>query len=701
MSDNYYLGNPLLKRTNVPMNISQEQAIEFAKCMKDPIYFVKNYIKIVTLDHGLQSFKPYPFQEKMIQTFHENRFSICKLPRQPLALDTPIPTPKGFVKIGDLKIGDYVYTTDLKPTKVINKTEVFYDTECYRIKFSTEESIVADSFHLWQVFDVEGNEIEITTEDLFLDYEQYHLKRKPCGTFIDNWEESIKIKSIQKVKGVPTQCITVDSDEHLFLCGKTFIPTKNSGKSTTVVGFLLYYTIFYDNVNIAILANKAKGAMEALTRFQTAYENLPQWLQQGVKSWNKGSLELENGSRILAASTSASSVRGGSYNIIYLDEFAFVPQQVADSFFASVLPTISSGNTTKVIITSTPLGLNHFYKLWQQAINGENDYVPIDIHWTDVPGRDETFKRKMISAFGGDEKKWNQEFETEFLGSANTLIAASKLTTLTTKKPIKSSKGLDVYEDPIEEHLYMMTVDVSRGTGLDYHAFSVIDVTEYPHRLVAKYRNNEMDPLLYPYIIKDTAMAYNKAYVLCETNDLGAQVANSIHYDLEYPNLLVCLQNGRRGQVLGQNFPNNKIEMGVKMSPKVKHVGCINLKTMIETEKLIVNDVDIISELTTFIQKGKGFEADSGKNDDLVMTLVSFAWAANQPYFKNITDLDLRKKLYEEKEKEMEEDLLPFGFINLGATDGLESFKDKDGDVWFSSNPIEEVSYDWYGGGMF
>lgn len=551
MSDNFYLGNPLLKRTNVPMNITQEQALEFARCMDDPIYFAKNYVQIVTLDHGLQPYEPYHFQEKMIKTFYDNRFSICKLPRQ---------------------------------------------------------------------------------------------------------------------------------------CGKT----------TTVVAFLLHYMIFYDNVNIAILANKAKGAMDALGRFQTAYENIPQWLQQGVKSWNKGSLELENGSKIIAASTSASSVRGGSYNIIYLDEFAFVPQQVADSFFTSVLPTISAGVTTKIIITSTPLGLNHFYKLWQQAMEGENGYIPIDIHWTDVPGRDENFKKQMIAAFGGDVKKWQQEFETEFLGSANTLISGAKLIQLVPKKPINSNKGLDVFEDPIEDHIYMMTVDVSRGTGLDYHAFCVIDVTDFPHRLVAKYRNNEMDPILYPYVIRDTAMAYNKAYILCETNDLGSQVANSIHHDLEYPNLLVCLQNGRRGQLLGQNFPNNKIEMGVKMSPKVKHIGCINLKTLIESDKLIINDIDVISELTTFIQKGKSFEADSGRNDDLVMSLVVFAWAANQQYFKNITDQDIRKKLYEEKEKELEQDLLPFGFINLGSDD-FGTIKDRDGDIWFTDNPIEEVTYDWYG----
>ena len=649
-SSDHYLNNPLLKRTNVPMNITQEQALEFVRCMDDPIYFSKKYVKIVTLDHGLQPYEPYHFQEKMIKTFYDNRFSICKLPRQPLALDTPIPTPDGFVNLGDLKVGDFVYTTDLKKTKVIRKTEVFHDTECYKIKFNTNENIVADSHHLWQVYDVNNKKIEIKTEDLFSsDYKNYYLKRKSYNDMEPGWQVPISILEIKKVEGVPTQCITVDSEEHLFLCGRTYIPTKNSGKSTTVVAFLLHYMIFYDNVNIAILANKAKGAMEALARFQTAYENIPQWLQQGVKSWNKGSLELENGSRILAASTSASSVRGGSYNIIYLDEFAFVPQQVADSFFASVLPTISSGNTTKVIITSTPLGLNHFYKLWEQAVSGENGYVPIDIHWTDVPGRDEDFKRRMLAAFNGDEKKWQQEFETEFLGSANTLVSGSKLIQLVPKKPINSNKGLDVYEDPIENHIYMMTVDVSRGTGLDYHAFSIIDVTEFPHRQVAKYRNNEMDPILYPYVIRDTAMAYNKAYILCETNDLGSQVANSIHHDLEYPNLLICLQNGRRGQLLGQNFPNNKIEMGVKMSPKVKHIGCINLKTLIESDKLIIHDIDTISELTTFIQKGKSFEADSGRNDDLVMSLVVFAWAANQQYFKNITDQAIRKKLYEER----------------------------------------------------
>ena len=549
MSDNVYLGNPLLKKANTPIEFTQEQIIEFVKCKNDPVYFSKSYVQIVTLDHGLQLFKPYHFQEKLIKNFHEHRFNICKMPRQ-------------------------------------------------------------------------------------------------------------------------------------------------TGKSTTVVSYLLHYAIFNDNVNIAILANKASTARDLLARLQTAYENLPKWLQQGILAWNKGSMELENGSKILAASTSASAVRGGSYNIIFLDEFAFIPNHIADQFFASVYPTISSGNSTKVIIVSTPHGMNHFYRMWHDAERGKNAYVPTDVHWSEVPGRDSEWKKQTIA--NTSEQQFKVEFECEFLGSVDTLVNPSKLKALVYDDPIKRSKGLDVYVDPETNRDYLITVDVARGVGSDYSAFVIVDITSFPHKVVGKYRNNEIKPMLFPSIIVDVAKAYNNAYILCEVNDVGDQVAAIIQYDLEYNNLLMCSMRGRAGQIVGQGFSGKKTQLGLKMSKTVKKVGCLNLKTMIEEDKLYFNDYEIISELTTFIQKHNSFEAEEGCNDDLAMCLVIYAWLVAQDYFKELTEQDVRKRLYEEQKNQIEQDMAPFGFI----MDGLDETTtvDVDGDIWHLDeygDKSHEFAYMW------
>jgi hypothetical protein len=546
MSEEHYLGNPLLKKANTKIEFTEDQVLEWIKCAEDPVYFAKNYIKIVTLDHGLSEFDMYPFQEEMVDTFHKNRFTICKLPRQ-------------------------------------------------------------------------------------------------------------------------------------------------SGKSTVVVSYLLHYAIFNDNVNIAILANKANTARDLLTRLQTGYENLPKWLQQGVLSWNKGSLELENKSKITAASTSASSIRGGTYNIIFLDEFAFVPNTVADNFFSSVYPVITSGKSSKVIVVSTPYGMNHFYRLWDDAQKGKNEYVPIEVHWTDVPGRDEEFKRSTIA--NTSESQWRQEFECLFLGSSDTLISGPILNRLVFDNPKNSSAGLDVYEDPQEDHTYVVTVDVARGVEKDFSAFIVTDVSQFPHKVVAKYRNNQIRPILFPQIIKEVAVSYNKAYVLCEVNDVGDQVAAGLHYDLEYPNLLMSSMRGRAGQILGQGFSGKKVQLGVKMSKTTKKVGCLNLKTLIEDNKIIFTDFEIINELTTFVQKGNSFEAEDGRNDDLVMCLVMYSWLILQDYFKELTDQDIRKRIYEEQKNQVDQDMSPFGFIIDGITEE-DTFVDKDGDRWFTDE-YGDMSYMW------
>ena len=471
---------------------------------------------------------------------------------------------------------------------------------------------------------------------------------------------------------------------------------RQSGKSTVVTAYLLWYIIFNDNVNVAILANKAATAREMLQRLQLSYENLPNWLQQGVVNWNRGSLELENGSKIMAASTSASAVRGMSFNIIFLDEFAFIPTHIADEFFSSVYPTISSGKSTKVIIISTPKGMNMFYKLWHDAEKGKNEYTTTEVHWSEVPGRDAAWKEQTIR--NTSEEQFNQEFECEFLGSVNTLITSSKLKTLVYDDPLKSSQGLDVFEEPKPEHTYVCTVDVARGITKDYSAFCVFDTTEIPYKLVAKYRNNKIKPLLFPNIIHQVVTSYNHAYTLIEVNDIGGQVADIMQFDLEYDNLLMSSMRGRAGQVVGQGFSGSKVQLGVKMSTTVKKTGCANMKQLIEDDKLIFNDYDIIAELTTFIQKGQAWEAEEGCNDDLSMCLVIFSWLATTDYFRELHDNDVRTRMYLEQKEAIEADMAPFGFMDDGLQE--EVIVDPQGQTWHNAErdsiaEYGDMSYMW------
>ena len=542
---NQYLGNPNLKKANVPVEFTKEQIQEYQKCMDDPVYFIQEYMKIVSLDEGLVPFKMYDFQQDMVQTFHDNRFTICKLPRQ-------------------------------------------------------------------------------------------------------------------------------------------------SGKSTTIIAYLLHYVLFNQNVNVAILANKSSTARDILGRLQLGYENLPKWLQQGVVSWNKGSLDLENGSSILAASTSASAIRGGSYNIIFLDEFAYVPTSLAEEFFSSVYPTISSGKSTKVMIVSTPHGMNMFYKLWTDAQSKKNDYIPLEVHWSEVPGRDEVWKEETIR--NTSQSQFNSEFECEFLGSIDTLIAPHKLKVMPYVDPIQSHADLDIFEKPDPKKTYFLTADVSRGTSQDYSAFLVLDVTEMPYRVVAKYRNNEIKPLLFPQKIYEVAKAYNECFVLVEVNDIGEQVANALQFDLEYENLVMASMRGRAGQILGAGFSGGKAQLGVRTTKAVKRIGCSNLKQLIESDKLMIPDYDIMSELSTFIVKGSSWQADDGCTDDLVACLFIFAWAVDQTYFKELTDNDIRERMYAEQKDQLEQDMAPFGFIDNGI-DEPEVEVDEYGTRW--TTVVRDHNTDW------
>ena len=467
---------------------------------------------------------------------------------------------------------------------------------------------------------------------------------------------------------------------------------RQTGKSTTVVSYLLHYAIFNDNVNIGILANKAATARDLLGRLQMAYENLPRWMQQGIVAWNKGSLELENGSKIIAASTSASAVRGMSFNIIFLDEFAFVQNHLADDFFASVYPTISSGKSTKVIIVSTPHGMNHFYRMWHDAERGNNEYTPTEVHWSEVPGRDAKWKEQTIR--NTSKQQFAIEFECEFLGSVDTLINAAKLKALVYEQPVEQNGKLCVYEKPYKKRDYIITVDVARGVGKDYSAFIVADITEFPYKVVATYRDNEIKPMLFPSVIADVGKAYNDAYVLCEVNDIGDQVASILFYDLEYENLLMVAMRGRAGQIVGSGFSGVKTQLGVKMSTTTKKIGCSNLKTLIEEDKLTFCDYNIISELTTFISKKQSFEAEDGCNDDLAMCLVIFSWLVAQDYFKEMTDSDVRKRIYEEQKNAIEQDMAPFGFVSDGFELEEQTTIESDGTVW-KTDEYGDKSYMW------
>ena len=537
---NKYLGNANLKSAGVNINFSPEQIEEYMKCANDPLYFIANYVKIVSLDKGLVPFEPYDFQEEMIESVHKNRFVIMKCPRQ-------------------------------------------------------------------------------------------------------------------------------------------------SGKSTTMVSYLLHYILFNQNMSVAILANKLSTARELLGRLKLAYEYLPMWLQQGVVEWNKGSIVLENGSKALAAATSSSAVRGGSFNCIMLDEFAYVPQNVAEEFFSSVYPTITSGKDTKVIIVSTPKGLNMFYRLWVNATKkpgeeGKNEYFALDVHWRDVPGRDDEWKKQTIA--NTSVEQFRTEFETEFLGSMHTLVAPEKLKCLVYRTPeYLNNEGLRIYQRPIPDHKYIMVVDTARGQGQDYHAFSVVDVSCIPYRVVATFRNNMLAPMLYPNAIYPIARQYNNAYTLVEINDIGGQVADILHDELEYDNIIYVSMQGRKGQVVNGGFGAKGSSInGVKTSTAVKRIGCSILKNLIEDTKLIVEDFNTVDELTTFVAKGDSFEAEDNHHDDLAMTLVLFSWLTTQAYFKSITGSDIRKDLYEEQIKNLEEEMTPFGFVDDG--DAPAAIVDNHGTVW-------------------
>lgn len=547
-----YQNNPNLPNEQYRHSFTQYELDEYLKCADDPVYFAKKYIKIINVDRGLIPFDMWDFQERMLNTFHSNRFSICKLPRQ-------------------------------------------------------------------------------------------------------------------------------------------------VGKSTTSVAYILHQVLFNENFVVAILANRAPTARELLQKLKLAFEYLPMFLKQGIKEWNKGSIYLANGSRVLADSTSGSSVRGFSFNLIFLDEFAFVPNNIAEEFFNSTYPTISSGKTSKVVIVSTPNGMNLFYKMWTKAVDKTSTYVPIEIHWSMVPGRDQAWAEETIR--NTSQRQFDQEFGCEFLGSSNTLINGAKLAALHWKQPIAKNECMDIFEHPVPKHTYVLCADVSEGQGLDYSTFSIFDVTQIPYKQVAKYRNNQISPMLLPAVIYSAARHYNEAFVLIEINSIGLQVADILHYELAYDNLLKFQIKGKQGQQASGGFAagKNKLAFGLRITSQSKMIGCANLKTLVENDKLILNDEDTITELFSFAATKKTFAAEEGSNDDLAMTLVHFGWLTAQKLFKETVSNDIRYVLQKEQAYLQDVDNVPFGFIDNGLDDTVE--QDANGDLWNRDReqlyPFDDLNYSW------
>ena len=530
----HYLGNPNLRRVNMPMQLTEDQVREFVRCSQDPVYFIENYVKIITLDKGFVQISLYPFQRQAITDINENRRVIVKAGRQ-------------------------------------------------------------------------------------------------------------------------------------------------VGKTTMVVGYILWYILFNEDKFVAILANKAPTAREILNRIKIAYESLPLWLQQGVRVWNKGDIELENNCRVMATSTASSAIRGYSISLLYLDEFAFVPTNIADEFFTSVYPTISSGTQSKILISSTPNGMNHYYRMWTEAVEGQNGFKHIEANWRQVPGRDQAWADDQRRILG--EEKFLQEMECEFMGSAGTLLSAAALKSLAFISPMHlSDGGIKIYQQPVENHNYVVVVDTSRGKGLDYSAFTVIDVSVVPYKLVATYKNNEISPLVYPSVLHKIGKYYNNAYALIEINDNGQQIADSLFDDYEYENILSTMEIKKK-MTLNWGY-GKKSTRGIRTTKSVKRLGCSILKNLIESQKLIIQDFDTITELSTFIAKGSSFEADEGSHDDLVMCLVLFSWMTNQAFFTELSNVNIKEKMYQEQMRQIEEESLPTFLAGHIDVDNPDRRFIEDGAVW-------------------
>jgi hypothetical protein len=529
-----------------------------------------------------------------------------------------------------------------------------------------------------------GVELQYTKEEL----EEY---LKCANDPVYFCEKYIKVKTLDKGI-VPFKLYDYQKKFIREIHNNRFVISKwprQCGKSTCVTSYICHYVTFNQSVNVAILANRLKTAKEELfSKLQLAYENLPHFLQQGVVEWNKTSFKLENGSRVMCDATSSTAIRGGSYNLLLLDEYAFLPSHVAEEFYTSTYPTISAGTTTKLIIVSTPNGMNHFHKLWVDANRSsdhklKNKFVPVEVSWRETPIspgkpdlRDDKWAAEQIANTSADQ--FEQEYGCNFLGSSNTLISSSKLNVLAAEEFLsEDSDGLRIYEQPNKDKIYFLMADVARGQGSDYSAFTVVSGNEAPYKVVASYRNNTVSPFAFPNIIKKVGEMYNNAYVLVETNDIGSQISAILYNDLDYENLLMTKIMGRKGQILSQGFANGKSEMGLRTTAQTKKLGCAIFKTLVEQDKILINDERIIQEMMTFVSRSNTFKADDGHHDDMIMTLVFFSWLCRQEYYSDL--IESAKLNYEDAKKPEDDNTL----FMLNADDLDDDQFTANGAVWY------------------
>lgn len=417
--------------------------------------------------------------------------------------------------------------------------------------------------------------------------------------------------------------------------------SRQIGKTTMATTVILHYALFNKDRRIALLANKGDSAREILSRIQLAFEYLPKWLQVGVKEWNKGSVEFENGSTIIAAASSSSAIRGKSMSMVYIDECAFVENW--EEFSASVLPTLSSGKKTITIFTSTPNGLNHFYYYCQgaKAINTPkwNGYDYLETKWYEVPGRTEQWKESVLAELGFDHNKFEREYECSFQGSSGSLISANALRLLEGKDPeYVTEEGLKQYVKPIKNHRYVLIADPSEGKGLDFATFSIFDISvDKNYKQVCTYRSNRTTPTDFAAIINSTAILYNKAFVCVENNNMGIQVCSLLWDAHEYENLIRTENMGRGGKQI--TFTADKrTEIGVRTTNPLKLIGCAMLKLLIEQNQMTIIDKATIDELSSFIKKGASYQADEGKHDDTVTPLWLFGWMSQTKFWAHIME---------------------------------------------------------------
>jgi len=857
----YYQKNEHILNKKEKPEYSLMQKLEYIKCMKNCAYFTRKYIKIISIDDGVIPFDLYDFQEELLDKYQKNRFIITLQSRQSgkmIDLDTPIMTPNGFVKNGDLKVGDKIYGRNGKTTDITFISEQRNDMNQYELTFDNGQTIKACGEHLWAFKSSNKNKFEYVrnTEYMISEFDNVRKNKKSGSLWIDitnplefdhkpvsidpytlglwigggdsqggsisshlddfNFYKSVvnvtkddkftldkrtthtgrfrveglhkelrlsnltnnkhipenyiynskevrlelirglmdsdghcseygacefyqkdkaiidkvrlilstlgiksrirekyisgygdpyytlsftvpvdkfeifklprklerqanckshpkneriylsSYKKLQKEEKVYMQCLTVDDDDHMFVCGETLIPTHNT---QTTAAYILWFNTFNDSKDTAILANRLAQAQEIMGRVQMSYENLPNFLKCGVSEYNKRSMKFANYSKIFCATSTSSSIRGTSISLLYIDECSFLRDDMA--FYESTYPVITSGKNSQVIVSSTPNGARGlFYKLYTESVEGINKYVNHKVTWDMVPGRDQEWKKEQIA--NTSQEQFDQEFNVLFRGSSNSLISGNVLENLIERSPVEVRDDLKIYEHPIlpddeqAGHIYAMTVDVSRGLSQDFSAFIVFDVTQLPYKVVATYRNNKISPVLYPTIINSTAQHYNNAMVLVEINDIGEQVASILYNEYEYEELLMTKSDKSR-QII---WYGNDCKLGVRTTTAVKSVGCSNIKTLVENEKIELNDKTVIDEFGTFVPKGKSYEADSGANDDFAMCCVLFAWATTQQYFKDMTDINTRVELL--KDKENNEQLTPFGFIerDFDPTDG-------------------------------